>query len=156
MPLALGAAPQNGSSVFRRIILEYDVLWMFWEPSVELQDISPIFIRFPSYNFTQWSFYMMASARRPEYPEHVVSLELAELAPEVRVMLQRTRFSVEDINAMIQWSDMYLDLDPCWDCAARAGACNWLLQNEDKWKPWIPKKSQCFSGQGMYDVARLV
>ena len=95
MPLAVGAAHYDANSNFRRLIRRYrDVMFMFWEPSVELRDVFPVFLRFPNYNFTQWSNGIMASTREGEYPRHIVSYELENLAPDVRVMLQRIKLKL--------------------------------------------------------------
>lgn len=97
MPLALGVAHYNGSSAFKELVMTYrDVLFMFWAPSVEFIEISPVFVRFPNFNFTQWYNGIMASTRQGEYPRHVVSNELMAMAPDARVMLQRMKLSSEE------------------------------------------------------------
>ncbi|CAK9049568.1 unnamed protein product [Durusdinium trenchii] len=156
MPLALGVAHYNGSSDFSSLVLsQRDVLFMFWEPSVEFQAVDPMFVRFPDFNETQWAFNVMASKREATWPITVVSNELAQLAPDVRVLLQRMLLSLEDLNQMLQFSyDSLERFDRCFSCAARSGACQWLrAQGTDAiWKPWIPKKGACFAGQGMYSI----
>lgn len=156
MPLALGVAHYNGSSAFRKLVLGYrDVMFMFWEPSVEFQEVSPVFVRFPSYNFTQWSNGIMASTREADYPRHIVSHELAALAPDVRVMMQRMKLSLEALNQMILSSYEFSLTSDCFTCAAYHGACTWLKQNKDTWTKWIPQQNACFAGQGMYSVPHL-
>lgn len=157
MPLAVGVALYDGNGDYTRMILEYrDVLFVFWEPSVELRAVSPVFVRFPAHDSAQWSQGIMATTREGEYPRQMVSYELANLAPDARVLMQRMKISLADMNQMIIWSYENNTVSQCFSCAAWFGGCTWLQQNMDTWRSWIPKSDACFAGQGMYSATRMV
>ncbi|CAK9038848.1 Uncharacterized protein SCF082_LOCUS22793 [Durusdinium trenchii] len=147
IPIAVGAADGYWfDSNFYHLVMKHEVLYFFFEPYITFELLEPTLVDLPapdatgSFSVDTEPRIVVSSSvreRRDGGPgssgscETKAGSDLVKLAPEVREMLLRMKWSMED---------------PPW----RQGACQWVLSNMDTWLPWIPTRSACFMGQGLF------
>ncbi|CAE7346471.1 glvI [Symbiodinium pilosum] len=144
MPLAVGVAT---AAEYPRLPSQVQSLFMWWVPDDTFLDLSPREVRFPRYNREAWLGRDLRSAPEQLAIEKLVSPNLAELAPAVVALVQKLRWSVDDVNLMMM--DMKTSEDP-----ANAVACRWLKANSEKWSSWLAGDTACFPGFGLFDPSR--
>jgi hypothetical protein len=63
----------------------------------------------------------------------------------VKDLIRNVRLHVHDVNSMMR--DRQLTGDSHLDAA-----CRWLRSNPPSWETWLPDKTNCFPGFGLYDI----
>eukprot|EP00438_Fugacium_kawagutii_P014796 Skav228785 [mRNA] locus=scaffold589:659540:661329:- [translate_table: standard] len=160
MPIALGAlVGHTFGSPFYETVITYDVLYFYWEPDVTFRSLNPLLIA-----------PLDAGVQEPHV---VVSSSLEWLAPDARVLLDNMQFNLASIYEMMSYDVLFdavalansyanqllngtdilaLATPNQWFAGGDVfeGACTWLQSNVAKWKSWIPSKTSCMPGQGLF------
>ncbi|CAE7457406.1 unnamed protein product [Symbiodinium natans] len=144
MPLALGVAAT--SEDYRQIPLQVRSLFMWFRPDDAFLDLSPVEIRFPRYDRAAWLSGDLRTAPEQVKIEKLVSQNLVDLAPAVLDLIQKMRWSVDDVNHMM------MDMKTSNDSPATV-ACRWLTANPDIWSSWLVGETACFAGFGLFDAS---
>eukprot|EP00435_Cladocopium_sp_Y103_P073637 s233_g44.t1 len=160
-PIALGLADGYWiGSNFQELVSMYDVLYFYWEPAVTFYDENPVMV------------LPMGNGNSVE-PRTVVSTDLQRLAPDVRLLLSNIRFSLEDIHEMMSYGSQPIgpeinpsegDLENTTVALVAGpsqwisgdifeGACRWVQSNSATWIEWIPVRTSCLPGQGLYQAS---
>ena len=148
IPLAVGGGSGCGpGGSFEKMALAYDLLFYYWLPDATFNSLHPVKILFPPTNALEWAKLIATSTRASTDQEILSHVDLSKWAPEVETLLRNLQFSLEDVNYLL---DQVASDD--WPDALKA-ACTWLRSNTESWQGWIPVKSNCFPGQGLYSVA---
>eukprot|EP00439_Symbiodinium_sp_Y106_P077905 s1009_g16.t2 len=146
MPLALGVATPEG---YYRIPTEVKSLFVWWVPDDTFLDLNPVEVRFPRYDRAAWLNGDLRTAPEQVAIEKLVSQNLGELAPAVEDLVQKMRWSPDDVDVMLR--DMKASEDP-----ARTVACRWLVANSETWSSWLAGETACFEGFGLFDGSGFV
>lgn len=160
MPIALGVlVGHTFGSPFYEAVNTYRVLYFYWEPDVTFLSLNPVLIA-----------PLDAGVQEPHV---VVSGSLEWLAPDVRALLDNMQFNLESIYEMmsyrtvsaaaaaaVSYANQLLNGTDILDLATPnqwfaggdvfEGACMWIESNVATWKSWIPSKTSCMPGQGLF------
>ena len=155
IPIALGVLDGYWSgSAFANVVMrrDIDVLYHYWEPDVTFQALTPVLI--------------VPLEEGIQEPRIIVSSSLEWLAPDARVLLNGMKFDLGNIYEMMSYNEDTLQnplianttfevsdvASPNQWLAGDAyeGACTWIQNNMDTWKSWIPSKTSCMPGQGLF------
>ncbi|CAJ1424611.1 unnamed protein product [Effrenium voratum] len=121
------------------------VIWHGQSPTADNLNLKPVFLQFPAFNqelFEQG----FRTHEDPAWPySKLVTRDLERWLPDVREMLQRSWWTVEEAEEF-QLKVQQQRRTP------EEVACTWL-RNQDRWHSWIPRKSSCFYGQGLFDLS---
>ena len=121
------------------------VIWHGQSPTADNLNLKPVFLQFPAFNqelFEQG----FRTHEDPGWPySKLVTRDLERWLPDVREMLQRSWWTVEEAEEF-QLKVQQQRRTP------EEVACTWL-RNQDRWHSWIPRKSSCFYGQGLFDLS---
>ncbi|CAE7039446.1 CRMB1 [Symbiodinium sp. KB8] len=143
---------QPGDSFHDTIAARDDILFWYWAPTLPPAGFArrKHEIMFPPYNGKEWADGNTATAA-PGWPASVAyRTDLAQLAPEAFYMLSRMSWTREDVEAVLILQAASNLTDKFTWAGLRDGACKWLHANERVWRRWIPVKSSCLPGQGMF------
>ena len=147
MPLAIGAGTGCGpGGSFERLPHTHNTLFYYWAPDAMFNSLQPIPITFPATNRKSWRQYDMSTTMALVQAETVVSTDMSKWAPEVTTFLKKMWFGSEEMNELLanssgkDWSGL------------RDVACEWIKQHEDVWRSWVPVKTSCLPGQGMFSA----
>ncbi|CAE7632088.1 unnamed protein product [Symbiodinium sp. CCMP2592] len=170
MPIALGVT--RSVKDLHDLVAVHRTLFVFWEPDVTFLQLHPRRISFPKHNPLLWLRGDYSTDSQAEDPRIVVSSDLMMHAPDVREMLLKMKWSLADIDAMMQdgvetkaladgqiqpnfgeMLEVQLSSGNWISGAAWEGACNWLHTHEHIWRTWIPQADSCLHGQGLFSVA---
>lgn len=146
MPLALGVATPER---YYRIPTEVKSLFVWWAPDDTFLDLNPVELRFPRYDRAAWLSGDLRTAPEQVAIEKLVSQNIGELAPAVEDLVQKMRWSQDDVDIMLR--DMKASEDP-----AHTVACRWLLANSETWSTWLAGETACFEGFGLFDGSSFV
>ena len=143
MPLAVAVAREYG-------VLPTKVTSTFywWTPDPTFLDLDPVKIVFPEYDFNSYKVGDKRTALKDAFITKLVSQDLSTLAPRVEDLIRSVRFHVDDVNLMMmdmkQSGISHLEV-----------ACRWLKSNTGSWETWLPDKTKCFAGYGLYDISLM-
>ena len=76
--------------------------------------------------------------------ETVVNTDISKWAPEVLTFLKGMRFGTQEMSQLLVNSS-----GKDWNGLLNV-ACEWIKQNENVWRSWVPLQSSCLPGQGMF------
>ncbi|CAE7636676.1 SCUBE3 [Symbiodinium sp. CCMP2456] len=150
MPIATGAGRGcDASDSFWRLPFQHDVLLYYWSPDVMFNSLHLQPVAFPAFNSRQWLMGDMSTLRSVTEFENFLHKDLATWAPEVESFLSAMSWQVGDVNTLLSLVDSGNVPD-----TAHHAACSWLRDNEVAWQNWVPMKSRCLAGHGMYSVEK--
>lgn len=141
MPLAVAVAKAWGNYV--ELISTKRVLFYWWVPDSTFIQMQPHQIHFPRHNPKEWAAGDKKTSLASSYIANMVSADLATKAPKVRSFMLNVRFSLLEIQAML--------MDISLGDSKEKVACEWIKDNMDVWKEWIPVSTKCLAGFGMVD-----
>ena len=72
------------------------------------------------------------------------SEDLSVLAPDLEELMKAFAIDIKAVNAIM------LDKGESADSYDNA-VCRWLKSNEEKWTRWLPDRTRCFAGFGLFD-----
>ncbi|CAE7202468.1 unnamed protein product, partial [Symbiodinium sp. CCMP2456] len=157
MPLAIGAALADFNSVsgpYYRLPLTHDVVTLRQHP--DLQNTIPLVsapIVFPRHSPRDWQRGLASSMSAPWSTSRLSHKDLGEWAPDVQELLRRMRFYGEDYEYVsIGMSGRVEQGQATW----QGLACEWLQNNTDVWKAWVPAVTSCFPGHGLFGAGTFV
>lgn len=70
--------------------------------------------------------------------------DLSVLAPDLEELMKAFVIDIKAVNSIM------LDKGESGDSYDKA-VCRWLEANEEKWKRWLPDRTRCFAGFGLFD-----
>ena len=98
---------------------------------------------FPPYNAYEWlSLQKYATMGESLLVSKITSHNLRGLAPDIARFLQNTMLDLDALNTMLRAFKSQVSV--------RELACDWLKNNEDRWRAWIPVATECGNGFGLY------
>eukprot|EP00435_Cladocopium_sp_Y103_P071133 s1096_g36.t2 len=141
MPVAVAVAKAWGNYV--ELISSKRVLFYWWVPDSTFIQMQPHQIHFPRNNPKEWAAGDKKTSLASSYISNMVSADLATKASKVRSFMMNVRFSLQEVQDML----MLISLG---DIKEKV-ACEWIKDNVDVWKEWIPVDTKCLAGFGMVD-----
>ncbi|CAE7627877.1 unnamed protein product [Symbiodinium sp. CCMP2456] len=143
MPIAIGVA-RNWAEMPLRVKSTF----YWWVPDATFLDLDPVGITFPPYDFNAYMRGDKRTAAASSAITKLVSQDLSTLAPNVEEFIRGLRFNMNDVMNMMRdkkaTGDSHTDV-----------ACRWLQSNPESWASWLPDKTKCFPGFGLYDTDRM-
>ena len=144
MPLALSVA--KGWTEYTQFPFAHNKSTFFWwTPDPTFLELAPQILVYPPYNWREWAMGLATSAASATSVDKIASRDLVVLAPNVQTFVERLTISIDQMNDILLAQKQSGN---SW----RNVTCEWLLNNEATWRPWIPDESQCFGGFGLYDA----
>eukprot|EP00439_Symbiodinium_sp_Y106_P051899 s2250_g6.t3 len=143
MPIAIGVARN-----WAEMPLHVQSTFYWWVPDATFLDLDPVGITFPPYDFNAYMRGDKRTAAASSAITKLVSQDLSTLAPNVEEFIRGLRFNMNDVMDMMRdkkaTGDSHIDV-----------ACRWLQSNPQSWASWLPDKTKCFPGFGLYDTDRM-
>ena len=147
LPWAISFA---SNTQFRTRLNETPVIWNHQTPAADYLNLKPVPVQFPSFSKEVYEQGLRIN-EEPAWPySKLVARDLERWLPDVREMLQKSWWTVDEAEKFqlesVETSEgFYPD--------AEEVACSWLRNTRDRWRHWIPSKSTCFAGQGLFDLS---
>ncbi|CAE7368292.1 unnamed protein product, partial [Symbiodinium necroappetens] len=157
MPLAIGAALADFTSFtgsYFRLPLTHDVVFVKSYPNLEnMPPVAAMQILFPRHSAREWQRGLASSMAATWSHSMLSHKDLGEWAPDVQELLRRMRFYGEDYEYVnIGMSSRVEQGQATWPGLA----CEWLQNNTDVWKAWVPDVTSCFPGHGLFGNGTFV
>lgn len=120
-------------------------VFFWWTPDTTFLRMKPQAMTFPAFDRVAWERGdKKTGAERSSIDIHV-SQDLAALAPSVQELLAASSLTIKDVND-VMWDKLDSEI------THREAACHWLNGNTQRWKTWLPDKTVCVAGFGLYDI----
>ena len=135
----------------------------WWTPDDSFLDIAPKPFVLPPPNKIAWAQGDFSASSEHLEVTKIISYDLEFMAPDFVKLLKSSpphgrilifcanpsvrqlRMQLDEINSMLQ----------AWKSNASASrhdiACQWLLNNPQRWESWIPDPTACNRGYGLYN-----
>ena len=143
MPMAVAVG--NTWNNYASLPLDYDSVFYSWQPDTTFLRKAPLRLVFPDFDPLGWSRGMRTSVAESVSIDTHVSQDLRALAPDVEELLSTYQLTLQEVNHMML-DQMDTENSTYWDAA-----CRWVKSNRERWRDWLPDKSQCFQGFGIFD-----
>ena len=141
MPLAVGVAEWEN---YLRLPKAYWMLTYAWSPEDSFLDLRLEQLIFPAHNAYAWSIGDLTSAGDSLRLANIVSYDMGFLAPDLLELLEKSRLDIDTIYDLMRKRKAM-------QASPREVACQWLKDNEQRWRPWIPDPTACSRGFGLYN-----
>ncbi|CAE7346983.1 unnamed protein product [Symbiodinium natans] len=141
MPVAIGVA-RSWSTLPRDV----NMLFYWWVPDTTFLDLDPVEIVFPPYDFRAYTSGDKRTVAASTAITKIVSQDLVTLAPSVEDLVRNLRLGRNDVMNMLK------DMQDTGDSYATV-ACRWL-QSNPSWQDWLPDRTKCSPGFGLYDTTQ--
>lgn len=141
MPLAVGVAEWEN---YLRLPKAYWMLTYAWSPDDSFLDLRLEQLIFPAHNAYAWSIGDLTSAGDSLRLANIVSYDMGFLAPDLLELLEKSRLDIDTIYDLMRKRKAM-------QASPREVACQWLKDNEQRWRPWIPDPTACSRGFGLYN-----
>lgn len=121
-------------------------IFYWWVPDTTFLRMKPQAVTFPAYDRIAWERGDKKTGSKQMSIDIHVSQDLAALAPSVQQLLAASSLTIKDVN------DVMLDtLDS--GITYRDAVCRWLNAKTERWRKWLPDKTLCVAGFGLYDIS---
>ena len=140
MPVAI-ALPRSWAEFPKQVKSTF----YWWIPDGTFVDLDPVDITFPPYDFNAYLIGDKRTSAATTAITKLVSQDLSSLAPNVVELVRNMRWNKKDVMDMMrEWRKTGDSL--------RDVACRWLQANPNSWSSWLPDKTKCFPGFGLYNT----
>ncbi|CAE7564923.1 unnamed protein product [Symbiodinium sp. CCMP2592] len=140
MPISLGVAKS-----WAEMALQVNSLFYWWTPDTTFLAYDPVHVKFPPYDPNAYLRGDKRSTADATFISKIVSQDLSAVAPKVKDFVGSMRFGLSDVMGMMQdklaTGDSHLDV-----------ACRWIHANVHAWELWLPDKTKCAPGFGLFDT----
>ena len=143
IPVAIGSLKLY--SDYASLPTSFKALFYWWTPDETFVDVDPRQVIFPPHSAYEWSLQRYATMAEALKVSKIASPILAVLAPEVARFLQNSILELDAMNSMLRAFKSQV--------AVREIACQWLRNNEPRWRRWIPVATECGNGFGLFNEA---
>eukprot|EP00434_Breviolum_minutum_P025478 symbB.v1.2.022512.t1/scaffold2002.1/size92861/6 len=143
MPMAVAVG--NTWSNYASLPLDYDSVFYTWQPDTTFLRRAPLRVVFPEFDPLAWQRADRSSAGSATSIDTHVSQDLRALAPDVEELLSTYQLTLQEVNHMML-DHMDTENSTYWD-----SACRWVKSNRERWRDWLPDKTRCFQGFGIFD-----
>ncbi|CAE7235353.1 unnamed protein product [Symbiodinium sp. CCMP2592] len=157
MPLAIGSAFADFSSTsgpYFRLPLTHDVVYVAVHPDIpNFFPQATMQIAFPRHSAREWQRGVASSMSATWSNSMIAHKDLGELAPDFQELLRRMRFYGEDYEHVSLAISTQVDQG---QATLLSLACEWLQNNTEVWKAWVPVVTSCFPGHGLFGDGSFV
>lgn len=145
IPLMIGVA--NSWANYLALPPKYKALIYWWTPDNSFLELDPQPFVLPPQDKFAYSQGDVTTASEDVDIAKVISFDLDFMAPNLVKLLGQSLISMDEVNDMMR----------TWKANSSASrhevACDWLKNNEKRWRSWIPDPTVCNRGSGLYSEA---